>query len=116
MDGVSLSHENIFPDNFTRREIMQSKAKCPYSTSDGCGCGTVLPLSELDRHVYTEHMRNEAQSNGGPHFPSGGGADVVDCWFKDIGCDVRVIPSEMHRHTEADVHKHLNVSGLRGQD
>lgn len=29
VDGSILSHENIFPDNFTRREIMQCKAKVP---------------------------------------------------------------------------------------
>ncbi|ODN00587.1 TNF receptor-associated factor 6 [Orchesella cincta] len=29
VDSVSLSHENIFPDNFTRREVLQTNVKCP---------------------------------------------------------------------------------------
>jgi hypothetical protein len=112
VDGVSLSHENIFPDNFTRREIMQTKAKCSYST-----CDKILPINEMDRHLHTEHRPSNSSCspvmNGvlsSPH--GGGGADVIDCWFKEFGCDIRVHPTEMHRHTDADVHKHLHVCFL----
>lgn len=105
MDGVSLSHENIFPDNYTRREIMQSKARCPFANS---GCEAVLSLSEMDRHIHVDHASSlSSDKTNGSGFPSA--ADVVDCRFKEYGCDVRVHPSEIQRHLQADVHKHLNV-------
>lgn len=112
VDAVDLSHENIFPDNFTRREIMQSKAKCPFASD---GCEAVLLINEMERHVHTDHVGKLSTSSSSPGKLNGvycptGGVDVVDCWFKEFGCDIRVHPSEMHRHMDADVYKHLHVS------
>jgi len=115
VDAVVLSVENIFPDNFTRREIMQCKAKCPF-TKDGCTVS--LCVSELERHVHSTHSSASATNGHGlgsenklapaaqGHTLSSG---MVQCIYKDVGCASLFPLSQTEKHLETDVHHHLQV-------
>lgn len=106
VDSVSLSHENIFPDNYTRREIMACMAKCPYSTKDNLGCTIVLPIAELEKHIQTEHAR----LNGLPgSFSPSASNGLLECPYKEVGCAIPLRQDQLSRHLEMNVHLHLQL-------
>ncbi|ODM96721.1 TNF receptor-associated factor 6 [Orchesella cincta] len=94
VDSVSLSHENIFPDNFTRREVLQTNVKCPNT-----GCTSVHPIGEMEKHIETAHMGCVANGGGG----------LLDCPYKEVGCVVPLRQDQMDRHLKNDVHHHLQL-------
>lgn len=58
MDNEKISIEkDIFPDNFTRREIEQIKLKCPNSR---LGCDIVASPIEVERHKLECPYRSPA--------------------------------------------------------
>jgi len=106
VDSETLSPEKIFPDNYTRREIMASKAKCPYVKE---GCTSVLAVDEMEKHIHTEHCSAVNGTITTNVFNGSHGEHVVECDYKYVGCDIRVPQVELQRHLEADVHHHLQV-------
>lgn len=48
IDNEALSQQNIFPDNFAKREILNSGVKCPNHKE---GCKIVVTLSQLRTHL-----------------------------------------------------------------
>ncbi|XP_043212115.1 TNF receptor-associated factor 6-like [Amphibalanus amphitrite] len=47
-DNQPLTENDIYPDNYTRREILQLRVHCPNSKS---GCPTLVELANVDRHL-----------------------------------------------------------------
>ncbi|XP_075211965.1 TNF-receptor-associated factor 6 [Lycorma delicatula] len=90
LDGQSLSWENdLFPDNYTRREISQQRVQCPVED-----CTEILPLIDAEYHVANCHQTNEPTN--------------LQCTFSNVGCDF--IPSSMNHlktHLEKELHNHL---------
>ena len=86
--------EDIFPDNFTRREIHQLRKSCPFATN-GCKV-TVSPL-ELDSHALICSFKKDE-------------ANFV-CTFKKCGCKYEVNNNvALTKHIEESYQEHLNVS------
>lgn len=51
IDSQKLSIENdIFPDNYTKREISQQIVTCPFPD-----CSKALPLLDAEKHMFDEH-------------------------------------------------------------
>lgn len=51
VDGYELSiTKDLFPDNYTRREIAQQTKNCPIE-----GCSLLLPLVEIEKHILDTH-------------------------------------------------------------
>lgn len=51
IDGYELSiTKDLFPDNFTRREIAQQSQNCPVE-----GCSQLVPLLDIEKHVSDSH-------------------------------------------------------------
>lgn len=48
VDNTSVIREQLFPDNFAKREILNLQVKCPKSKE---GCGTVEVLKQLSKHL-----------------------------------------------------------------
>lgn len=55
MDGQSLALDSdLFPDNYTRREIAQHMVNCPVED-----CSQQLSLSEAEKHIAECHQVNK---------------------------------------------------------
>lgn len=55
IDYLPLSIDNLFPDNYTKREIDEQKVTCL-----NIGCVAVIPLLEADQHYATcEFNKNQ---------------------------------------------------------
>lgn len=48
VDNTSVIREQLFPDNFAKREILSLQVKCPKSKE---GCGTIEVLKQLTKHL-----------------------------------------------------------------
>jgi len=98
-DGCPIDHhklvpdKDIFPDNYTRREIEQEKVNCPFPD-----CFESLSLLDLEHHYIEAH--EQIDSNDGE----------LSCPFKNIGCDT-MISSRSHliAHKQASVHYHMQL-------
>lgn len=89
IDGKKLNKSSdLFPDNFTRREIMNQRTLCKI-------CDAEINLFELDEHVAT-HTYAGNQVSG-------------DCLFKNIGCLMDVSREKMAEHLELHIHHHLSL-------
>lgn len=95
LDDQALSKENdLFPDNYTRREISQTRVRCPVED-----CTEVVPLVEAFQHVTDCHQTNTETTN-------------LECTFRNIGCEfVPLTFSELKEHLEASMHHHLALLG-----
>lgn len=102
MDSVSLSPDKIFPDNYTRREIMGRLAKCPYSSAEdnAASCGVVLPVSDLEKHIESEHTGSNPMLND---------SGLLECPYREVGCTVNFREDQREKHLEKEVHKHLQL-------
>lgn len=72
VDNIKLSLESdLFPDNYTRREILHQKVPCPYTY---LGCSATVSLPDIDNHsaICTFKVLDSPY----PH----------KCIFYDIGC------------------------------
>ncbi|KAK9509780.1 hypothetical protein O3M35_007017 [Rhynocoris fuscipes] len=95
IDGKSVCQEkDLFPDNYTRREIAQQTMECSFP-----GCRKILPLSEIDSHIVEIHEKAEEEE------------DVeFACPFKSIGCkEVFKIQSQLIQHTHRCMNQHLQL-------
>ncbi|XP_018572458.1 TNF receptor-associated factor 6 [Anoplophora glabripennis] len=97
VDNIKLKKDDIFPDNFTRREISQQRTKCP-NIIRGC----LVELSPLDVEAHLMICEYKA-----PELPEN---EKVRCSFVDVGCDEKFEDElELQRHLEQFVQKHLTM-------
>lgn len=52
VDNEGLSKEQLFPDNFAKREILSLTVRCPNS-----GCGKKMELRHLEVRISDRHLR-----------------------------------------------------------
>ncbi|XP_053600285.1 TNF receptor-associated factor 6 isoform X2 [Plodia interpunctella] len=95
IDNINLSMKiDIFPDNYTKREILEQRLGCPYA-SKGC-TAKVSPL-ELDEHV-------ESCAQRAAH------AQPALCAFRALGCrETFHRQQDMHEHLDTNTQKHLSL-------
>lgn len=87
IDGRKLDKaSDLFPDNFTRREIMNQRIFCK-------DCSAEINLCELDEHVTVHSNATNAASG--------------ECLFKNVGCMVDVSREKMAEHLEFHMHHHI---------
>ncbi|XP_046623338.1 TNF receptor-associated factor 6 isoform X1 [Neodiprion virginianus] len=93
VDSQPLQPESdLFPDLFTRREISQQRAHCPYQKF---GCAIELSPIDIDSHMNKCDFRRQV----GEH---------VSCPFKSIGCsDIIISEEELKTHLEHSTSSHL---------
>lgn len=97
IDNIKLSPEtDLFPDNYTRRQILGHKIPCPYSH---LGCTANVYLSELNSHI-TECTFKILNSNTEPY----------QCLFKEVGCLSQFASrDELDEHMAQSINSHLKV-------
>ncbi|KAG5882769.1 hypothetical protein JTB14_029945 [Gonioctena quinquepunctata] len=97
VDNMKLKMEDIFPDNFTRREISQQRARCP-NIIRGC----LVELSPLD--IESHLMVCEFQT---PKLPDN---EKLRCLFVNVGCEEKFEDEpELQKHLEQHIQKHLSL-------
>lgn len=90
--------KDIFPDNFTRREISQQRTKCPNIVR---GCLEELSPLDIENHLMVCKFRP-------PELPEN---EKLRCSFVDAGCDDKFEDEpQLQRHLEQKIQKHLTVS------
>lgn len=103
MDNEKISGEqDVFPDNFTRREIEQIKLKCPNAN---LGCDLVASPIEVERHRYNCPYRTNEDSA------------EEKCPFASIKCDFVARPEtnglEVHLKEEMALHMQLLLKAFQ---
>ncbi|KAH8416529.1 hypothetical protein KR222_007730 [Zaprionus bogoriensis] len=101
LDNKQLSSEqDIFPDNFTRREIEQLKHKCPNSPH---GCAVVASPIELHRHLPSCPYRRQQQQQQQQLEEK--------CPFASIKCDFvgRPETNQLEEHLKTDMPLHMQL-------
>ncbi|CAG9860142.1 unnamed protein product [Phyllotreta striolata] len=97
VDNMKLNKEDVFPDNFTRREISQQRTKCPNIVR---GCLEELSPLDVEAHLLVCEFRI-------PELPDN---EKLRCSFVDVGCDDKFEDEpELQRHLEQHVQKHLTL-------
>ncbi|KAL1505856.1 hypothetical protein ABEB36_005318 [Hypothenemus hampei] len=98
VDNKKLNRDkDIFPDNFTRREISQQRTKCP-NIIRGC----LMELSPLD--VESHLLVCEFQC---PELPD---HEKLRCTFVNVGCFEKFEDEpELQRHLEQNIQQHLTL-------
>ncbi|KAH8275928.1 hypothetical protein KR044_013304 [Drosophila immigrans] len=100
LDNKQLSAEqDIFPDNYTRREIEQLKHKCPNSPH---GCAVIASPIELHRHLPSCPFRRQQQSQQPAE---------EKCPFVSIKCDFvgRPETNQLEEHLKTDMPLHMQL-------
>ncbi|KAM3967957.1 TNF receptor-associated factor 6 [Aphomia sociella] len=99
LDNVDLSMKvDIFPDNYTKREIQDQRLSCPY-TSKGC-TAKVNPF-DLEAHIETCEF-NKPQTSSQPDIR-------VPCSFQAVGCKESFdSEKDMSNHLNNETQKHLS--------
>lgn len=94
MDKQTLQMESdIFPDNFTRREILQIKKPCPNATY---GCVKSVSPVEMDAHVLICEFRRRTTA-----FP---------CYFARCGCKYTATSEQaLESHIRNEMGHHLEL-------
>ncbi|CAG9819694.1 unnamed protein product [Phaedon cochleariae] len=97
VDNMKLKKEDIFPDNFTRREISQQRTKCPNIVR---GCLVELSPLDVESHLLVCEYKT-------PELPDN---EKLRCSFVDVGCDEKFEDEpELQRHLEQHIQKHLTL-------
>ncbi|KAH8306520.1 hypothetical protein KR018_005889 [Drosophila ironensis] len=98
LDNKRLSDQDIFPDNFVRREIEQLKHKCPNSP---LGCAVIASPIELHRHLPSCPYRRQQEQD----------PPEEKCPFARIKCDFvgRPETNQLEEHLKADMPHHLQL-------
>lgn len=102
VDNMKLQNSDIFPDNFTRREISQQRTKCP-NLKRGC-------LEELSPLDVESHLLICAFKPIEYQLPDN---EKLRCSYVEFGCDAKFDDEPgLQRHLEHDIQKHLMVMEL----
>lgn len=92
---------DLFPDNYTRREILQKRMVCPYSSR---GCTAQLIPFDVDGHVKICEFRKTNEKSVTPV------KSKIVCNFKEVGCDcVFTTQEQINYHMTSEMQKHLQV-------
>ncbi|XP_066246368.1 TNF receptor-associated factor 6 [Euwallacea similis] len=96
VDNMKLDkNKDIFPDNFTRREISQQRTKCPNIVR---GCLIELSPLDVEEHLLVCEFRP-------PELPD---HEKLRCIFVNIGCYEKFEDDpELQRHLEQNIQQHL---------
>ncbi|ENN73928.1 TNF receptor-associated factor 6 [Dendroctonus ponderosae] len=96
VDNIKLNKDkDIFPDNFTRREISQQRTKCPNILR---GCLKELSPLDVDTHLLVCEFRP-------PELPD---HEKLRCVFVNVGCYEKFEDDpNLQRHLEQNVQQHL---------
>ncbi|XP_034245601.1 TNF receptor-associated factor 6 isoform X1 [Thrips palmi] len=90
---------DLFVDNFTRREIEQTRLECPHV---GNGCNVVLPPIELENHIPNCSYQR-----------TGSGHNSLHCSFENVGCRTTISSADqLASHLESNLHQHLNLLSM----
>lgn len=99
IDNQPLTTNDLFPDNYTRREIKQIRRHCPHAD---LGCAVVLSPLDVDAHLAECSFAKANQVRQQP-----------ECPFSTCGCTFYSADAgQMNSHLHADMAVHLNVSDL----
>nr|XP_023014720.1 TNF receptor-associated factor 6-B-like isoform X1 [Leptinotarsa decemlineata] len=97
VDNMKLNREDIFPDNFTRREISQQRTKCP-NIIRGC----LVELSPLDIEYHLTICEFKP-----PELPDN---EKLRCLCVGVGCEEKFEDEpELQRHLEQHIQKHISL-------
>lgn len=92
IDNKKLTYaSDVFPDNFTRREILQIRKPCPNTN-----CLENLSPLEMDHHILECKFRENTI--------------MYDCLFKQCGCKFKCNSQDLlDKHMENDYKRHLQL-------
>lgn len=92
VDGQSLALDSdLFPDNYTRREIAQHMISCPVED-----CSQQLSLSEAEKHMAECHQVGMTEQGS------------ALCTFQNVGCSAKFESlTELNSHLDEHLHRHL---------
>ncbi|KAK9873052.1 hypothetical protein WA026_020786 [Henosepilachna vigintioctopunctata] len=97
VDNMKLTKDDIFPDNFTRREINQQRTKCPNIIR---GCLEQLNPLDVENHLLVCEFKL-------PELPDN---EKLRCPFAHLGCEDKFEDEpQLNKHVEMQIHKHLNM-------
>ncbi|XP_050681551.1 E3 ubiquitin-protein ligase PDZRN3-B-like isoform X2 [Leptidea sinapis] len=100
IDNINLSMKvDIFPDNYTKREIQEQRMSCPFAAK---GCSVKVTPLDLDSHISTcEYNQPEAS-----HQPD----ITIPCSFKAVGCKETFDNQEdLNNHLHNDILSHMSL-------
>ncbi|XP_045492825.1 TNF receptor-associated factor 6-like [Colias croceus] len=100
IDNINLSMKvDIFPDNYTKREILEQRMSCPFASK---GCTVKVTPLDLDAHISTcEFNQPEASTQHNVKIP---------CSFKAVGCSEMFDSQEdANTHMHNDVLSHMSL-------
>lgn len=90
VDGAPLNKTtDLFPDHFTRREILNRRTVCRT-------CKQEMSISDVEEHMLT-HLEGSRKEDEGR------------CPFKSVGCEVEVTKDTLKEHLARDIHAHLSL-------
>ncbi|CAH2091694.1 unnamed protein product [Euphydryas editha] len=98
IDNINLSMKvDIFPDNYTKREIQEQRMSCPFAAK---GCSIKVTPLDLDTHIAVcEFNQPEASSQ----------SVRVPCSFQAVGCKETFDSQEdMNNHLHNDIQNHMS--------
>lgn len=99
IDNKQLSENDLFPDNYTRREIQQIRKSCPNAE---LGCQVIVSPLEIDGHIMQCTYRRDHVAG-----------QQYECAFKGAGCPFLSNDlDEMNIHQSSEMSSHLNVRML----
>ncbi|XP_017768628.1 PREDICTED: TNF receptor-associated factor 6-like [Nicrophorus vespilloides] len=99
VDNLKLTRDDIFPDNFTRREISQQRTKCPNIVR---GCLQELSPLDVETHLLNCEFRIPES-----HLPE---SEKLHCLFGSFGCPHKFEDEpELQRHLENDTQNHFKL-------
>lgn len=94
IDNNPLGPTDIFPDNYTKREIAGISITCPND-----GCFVSVPLLDFEDHYEMCKFKENELNNS-----------VLECRYKKFGCDFKATsPLEVVLHEKGDLIKHGQV-------
>lgn len=97
VDNMKLNHSDIYPDNFTRREISNQRTRCPNITR---GCLAELSPLDVEQHLLECPYRPPEV-----RLPEN---EKLRCAYVDAGCEEKFEDEpELQRHYEQNLQKHL---------
>ncbi|XP_072941529.1 TNF receptor-associated factor 6-like isoform X2 [Epargyreus clarus] len=99
IDNINLSMKvDIFPDNYTKREIQEHRMSCPFAAK---GCTIKVTPLDLDAHIADCTFNQPEASTQ---------SDIrVPCSFQAVGCKETFESQEdMNNHLHADIQSHMS--------
>ncbi|XP_047989460.1 TNF receptor-associated factor 4-like [Leguminivora glycinivorella] len=96
IDNINLSMKvDIFPDNYTKREIQEQRMSCPFASK---GCTVKVTPLDLDAHIAScEHNQPETSTQ------------KVPCAFQPVGCKEQFSSrEEAQEHIDKETITHLS--------